>query len=211
MKILLADDHALFSGGFVLLLKQFLPDAQCFIASDFQGLNQLLDVHDDVDLLLVDWHMPGMQGLTSIRFLQQRYLSLPICVISAEESRPQIDLVLKTGISGYIPKSLDGDLMQVAIKKMLLGEVFTPPLHQPFSYIGHGEKTSTRILNELMLTKRQSEVLTLLAVGWADKAISRELGITPLTLRSHLKEIFKRLDVKNRTEAANKARQFGFL
>lgn len=211
MKILLADDHALFSGGFVLLLKQFLPDAQCLIANHFQGLNQLLEVHDDVDLLLVDWHMPGMQGLTSIRFLQQHYQSLPICVISAEESRTQIDLVLKTGISGYIPKSLDGELMQAAIKKMLMGEVFNPPFHQPFSYVGRDEKASKLIFNELMLTKRQMEVLALLAVGWADKAISRELGITPLTLRSHLKEIFKRLDVKNRTEAANKAREFGVL
>lgn len=211
MKILLADDHALFSGGFVLLLKQFLPDAQCLVANNFQGLNQLLEVHEDVDLLLVDWNMPGMQGLTSIRFLQQRYLSLPICVISAEESRAQIDLVLKTGISGYIPKSLDGELMQAAINKMLMGEVFNPPLHQPFSYVGHDEKVSKQILNALLLTKRQTEVLALLAVGWSDKAISRELGVTPLTLRSHLKEIFKRLDVKNRTEAANKAREFGFV
>lgn len=211
MNILLADDHALFSGGFVLLLKQFLPDAQCLIANSFQGLNRLLEVHDDVDLLLVDWNMPGMQGLTSLRFLQQQYQSLPICVISAEESRTQIDLVLKTGISGYIPKSLDGDAMQAAIKKMLMGEVFTPPLHQPFSYVGRDEKAANLMRNALMLTKRQTEVLVLLAEGLADKTISRELGITPLTLRSHLKEIFKRLDVNNRLEAANKARALGFI
>ena len=211
MKILLADDHALFSGGFVLLLRQFLPEAQCLIANNFQGLMQLLEVHDDVDLLLVDWHMPGMQGLTSIRFLQQHYQSLPICVISAEESRGQIDLVLKTGISGYIPKSLDGELMQAAIKKMLMGEVFNPPLHQPFSYVSREEKLAKLTLNELVLTKRQIEVLSLLAVGQADKMISRELGITPLTLRSHLKEIFKRLKVNNRLEAANKARELGFI
>lgn len=210
VKILLADDHALFSEGFALLIKQYLPQAECLVASSFQGLHQLLEAHDDVDLLLVDWNMPGMQGLTSIRYLQQHYQSLPICVISAEESPAQIELVLKTGISGYIPKSLDGDLMRLAMEKMLAGEVYKPPLHQPFSAFGYA-KTFVNSVNTCQLTKRQLEVLSLLAVGWSDKAISRELGVTPLTLRSHLKEIFRRLEVNNRMEAANKARQLGFF
>lgn len=211
MRFLIADDHALFANGFALLIGQLYDGAKCACTHDYKSLLAHPDV-SAVDLLFLDWHMPGMQGIYSIRMLQQSFPGLPICVISADESRTQLEYIMRTGISGFIPKSIQAGELKHAIDSMLGGEVYSP-LSASLSYAFPASlKTGhTHVAQSSMLTNRQMQILALLVDGNPNKMISQQLGIQESTLKTHIKLIFKALEARNRTEAVSKARKLGLV
>lgn len=207
MRFFIADDHALFADGFSLLIQQLFPVSTCACVHDYKSLL----LHPDVlgaDLLFLDWHMPGMQGIYSIRMLQQSYPGLPICVISADESRTQLPYIMRTGVSGFIPKSVQASELKNAIDTMLCGEVYEPMygvIERSDAILFKAEQSTH------LLTNRQMQILVLLMDGNPNKMISQKLGIQESTLKTHIKSIFRTLDAKNRTEAVNKARRLGLV
>lgn len=211
MRFLIADDHALFANGFALLVGQLYPGAHCAYTHDYKSLLGHPDIAT-VDLLFLDWHMPGMQGIFSIRMLQQSFPGLPICVISADESRTQQEYIMRTGISGFIPKSIQADELKSAIDSMLGGEVYSPmPSHMAHAITSGLRVAQPELTEPSVLTTRQMQILGLLVDGNPNKMISQQLGIQESTLKTHIKLIFKVLEARNRTEAVCKARRLGLV
>lgn len=208
MKVILADDHALFRDGFALLLQQHEPDVQCRVADSFEDALAWLKTDPDADLLMLDLNMPGMHGAKSVEAVQQGYPGLPVVILSGEESRSQMEALLAAGASGYIPKSSTAPVMISAIRLVMAGGVYVPP-QMVTSVCCSG---NTAIPNSSMhLTERQMEVLRLLARGLSNKLICRELDMSEGTLKTHINAIYRVLNVINRTEAALEAKRLGLV
>ena len=207
MKIILADDHNLFRGGFALLFRQFEADTEVLEAGGLGEALGLAAKHPDADLMFLDLNMPGMNGAVSIEEITAIHPQLPLVVLSANDGGHTVQSVMAAGASGFIPKSSSPAVMQSAIRLVLSGGVYLPP--QVLSM----EKPNlpSRTVRPANLTDRQLEVLRLLADGLPNKQICRELGLGEGTIKVHIAAIFRALGVNNRTEAANAARRAGLI
>jgi len=206
LKVILADDHALFRGGFALLFKQLEAGTVVLEAADLGEALALAADHPDADLMLLDLDMPGMNGPAGIRRVAEAHPQLPVIVLSASETRESVQAVIAAGALGFIPKSSSSAVMQSAVRLVLSGGVYLPAqlimTNAPGSP-GHDEPVK--------LTDRQRDVLRLLAAGMSNKQICRELDLGEGTIKVHIAAIFRTLDVGNRTEAASAARRLGLL
>jgi DNA-binding NarL/FixJ family response regulator len=205
MKILLADDHALFREGARYLLRQLDEAVQVLEAESCCAAIAHADAHDDIDLALLDLHMPGMDGIDCVVQFQQAHPSVPVVVLSGSESRLSVQAVLDVGALGYIPKSSSSQVMLSAIRLVLSGGVYLPPLllNQDTLLVDAVDDA----LPPCSLTERQMDVLRLLAAGKPNKLIARELGLGEGTIKVHLAGIFRAFGVNNRTEAVMAAQR----
>lgn len=212
MKIILADDHTLFRDGFVLLLKQLEAGAEVVAAASFDEALMHAREHPDADLMLLDLNMPGMRGLASVEEVLQTCQALPVAILSASESREDMERLLAAGASGFIPKSSSSQVMLSAIKLILAGGVYLPvQLLNPAQAESRSAQPEHPGRGAGPLTARQLDVLRLLAEGKSNKLICRELNLGEGTVKVHIAAIFRALNVSNRTEAALEAKRLGLL
>lgn len=205
MKFLVADDHDLFRDGLKALLKDKYPQAEFFDARTFDEIEQTLAEHGDLSVIFLDLNMPGM-GEERIRLLKEARPDLPIIVISGKEQPAEMQRILKMGASGYIPKSVSADITLSAIQLVLSGGTYIPA-----SAVGQ-RKSNDRIsqANVTLLTPRQQDILSLLARGLSNAQIAYELKISEGTVRIHVSNVLRTLNVTNRSQAAVAAlRYFG--
>jgi two-component system, NarL family, nitrate/nitrite response regulator NarL len=206
MKILHADDHSMFREGLGFFLK--LLDAQVvpLEAGNLQSTLDKLALESPVDLLLLDLEMPGMNGLEGFYVIRRRYPDLPIAIVSGVNDVRIIRTLLDGGARGYIPKLAGSEQLMNALRRILQGEIYLPDaLFIPASLSTAGDD------NASPLTSRQKEILPLLAEGMPNKQIAGALGVTEGTIKQHLKDLFKRLGARNRTQAVKEARRLGLL
>lgn len=209
MKVILADDHALFRDGFALLLQQHEPETECKLGNSLEDAFALLQSHPDTDILMLDLNMPGMRGVPSVQEVQHKYPGLPVIILTAEDSRSQMEALLAAGAAGYIPKSSSAGVMISAIRLVIAGGVYVPS-----EMLKGGLSAPLRgaVLNGVThLTERQLQVLRLLAMGKSNKLICRELNLGEGTIKVHLSAIYRALNVTNRTEAAMEAQRLGLM
>ncbi len=216
LRIVLADDHALFRGGLVLLIKLMDQPAEILEASDLDQATGYLAGGPPIDLLLLDLLMPGMNGIEGVRHICRNWPDVPVVIVSVKEDAKAIREALQAGAMGYIPKTSSPETTTNALKFILAGGVYVPPhiLHlsdtRPtlpaerdrggWQETPGGEKAS----DALGLTARQVEVLRLMAEGKSNKDIAADLDISPGTVKMHVSRIFKVLKVENRTQAASR-------
>ncbi|VAW52331.1 Two-component transcriptional response regulator, LuxR family [hydrothermal vent metagenome] len=200
MKTLIADDHPLVREGIQNVLKHINSDQTIFQAEDFSQARKIIKQHPKLDLILLDLYMPEMEGATSLVKLRQQLPCTPIVIISASEDIDDIRDVINNGANGYIHKSSNNEVMLNALRLVLSGGLYLPP-----------QWTIESTTQNESLTQRQKEIITLLATGKANKEIAREFSISDKTVKAHLSEIFKRLQVSNRTQAVHQARKLGIL
>lgn len=205
LKIILADDHALFRGGFALLFRQHEALATVLEADNLAGALDIAARHPDADLLLLDLHMPGMHGATSIRQIAQSHPQLPMVVLSADENKGVVQQVIAAGALGFIPKTATAAVMQSAIRLVLSGGIYLP------AQLVMATDGANRPHEPSKLTERQLDVLRLLADGMANKDICRRLDLSEGTVKVHISAIFRALNVSNRTEAARVAHDLQLL
>lgn len=205
MKILLADDHALFREGIKLVLKRLGPDITIVDASDYHELMDLATVNADADLVLVDLDMPGAEPFSALKGLLTRVPTLPVIVLTASESPEHMRKVMDIGVMGFIPKRETSDVMLSAIKLVLAGGVYIPKLMMKLN------QSNQREIDVDALTPRQLDVLRCLVIGKSNKQIGQELGLTEATVKVHVSAIFRALAVNNRTQAARAAEDLGLL
>ena len=196
MKIILADDHTLFRSGFALLFKQGEAMATVLEADNLAGALDIAVRHPDADLMLLDLHMPGMQGATSVRQVVQAHPQLPLVMLSADESEGMVQQVIAAGALGFIPKSATPAVMQSAIRLVLSGGIYVP------AQLIMATHRMNRPQGPGKLTERQQDVLRLLADGMGNKDICHRLDLSEGTVKVHIAAIFRSLNVRNRTEAA---------
>ena len=127
MKILLADGQTLFREGLRLVLKGFNEDLRIVETVDFSETLRAGEEHRDLDLILIDFHMPGMEGWTGIKNLRKRLPDIPVAVMSRTADQRHVRQSIECGAVGYIPKTLSGKVLIAALNLILSGGVYLPP------------------------------------------------------------------------------------
>lgn len=189
MKLLLVDDHALFLQGISLIFEARRPDYQVVQANCAELAQQKLNQHIDIDLILVDLSMPKMDGIAFIKDILQHGFDIPFAVLSANTEADKIAQVLNIGASGFLPKSLNAEELLAAIDSMIAGEIFIPKQQI--------DSNEPKIKDQF--THRQRQIIDGLIAGQTNNEIATQLCISSETVKSHLKLIYKKLEVKNRS------------
>ena len=204
--VIVADDHPLFRTAIKEALEAEQGETNFLEASSFESLQELVDEQKEVDLVLLDLHMPGVSGFAGLVYLCKRYPSVPVVIISANEDPVVIKRALEHGAAGFIPKSSSIDTITQAISSILLGEIWAPALTQSDL---PGNNTSEVELAERMaqLTPQQFKVLMMMSQGLLNKQIAYELGVSEATIKAHVTAIMTKLGVSNRTQAVLAANQ----
>jgi two-component system nitrate/nitrite response regulator NarL len=211
MKLLIVDDHAILREGLVALLRQFEQGADVLQASDAAEGLRLAEAHPDLNAVFLDLNMPDQSGMELIPVFAKRCPQVPVIVLSSSEDPRDVSLALKSGAFGYVPKSASPRNILSALRLVLSGEVYVPPLMLELAPSLAGESGQAMSEASGRLTERQTEVLRQLCRGLSNKEISRTLDLSEKTTKSHITAIFKALGVVNRTQAASAARRAGIV
>lgn len=207
MRLVLADDHNLFREALCHYLRQSFADIDIVEASSLEeGLRAVEGGKPDA--LLLDFVMPGMNGVNGIIRAKQRCPDVPIVVLSGNISQEEADKAVRSGAAGVISKDLTGKALIDGLQRILAGERFVTSSAWMGTASARGaEAAKERAWLTFGLTPRELEVLRLLVRGMADKAIARELGIAGITVRMHLRNVFRKLRARNRVDAVRIALQ----
>lgn len=198
-KILIADDHPLFRDALQQVVDQAFPHANVLEAST---LDEAMGIAagDDLDLLLLDINMPGMNGFNGLIALRNAVPATPIVVVSADEERETIQQALTLGAAGFIPKSMAKDAMVQGLHDVINGKVYMPvDLASPQR--GHTVVDDDFRQGYAALTGQQRKVLEMLVLGKSNKVIAFELDIAESTVKAHVSAILRKLRVNSRTQA----------
>jgi DNA-binding NarL/FixJ family response regulator len=205
VKIILADDHALIRRGMRTELAALDAELTIVEAVDALTLRHALEANMDADLALIDVYMPGMQGARSIADLHEAFPTVPLVALSGEEHLATVQAMLRAGAAGFIPKSGKPEVMLQAIRLVLAGGQYLPPLLlREATMTGQADDPDCWCL---ALTPRQREIVSLLALGLSNKEIVKQLNLSEGTIKSHIATIFRILGVHNRTAAVTSARK----
>lgn len=202
MKILIVDDHALFREGLCYVLKSLEAQVSILEASNYDSALRCAAENADIDLILLDLHLPGKNGFTILNALIQRYPALPVVIISASNQHSDIQRTIDAGAMGYIPKDTTSAVMLNALRLVLSGGVYVP---QRLAQQNRQHSNN----NGPDLTPRQLQVLSLLTQGDSNKEIAFKIDIAEATVKMHITSILKTLGVSNRTQAALAAEKMG--
>lgn len=205
MKIIFADDHTLFRESLRHVLEQLADGVALLEAGNHQGMMALADGHPDADLALVDLGMPGQDGLAAVAALAAKHPTLPVVVLSGNDDPDCMDRALRSGASGFIPKSETTAVMLSALRLILSGGIYVPP-----ALMQHG-RPSSALPNGSGLTPRQRDVLQGLNEGHSNKEIGRRLQMSEATVKAHITAIFRALGVSNRLQAVRVADRLRLL
>ncbi len=198
--VIVADDHPLFRTAIKEALQESQGDTTFLEASSFETLQELVEHNPDVDLILLDLHMPGVSGFAGLVYLCKRYPSVPVVIISANEDPLVIKRALDHGAAGFIPKSSNIKVITGAINEILMGEIWAPVTSSPNL---PGNNVSELAMAERMaqLTPQQFKVLMMVSQGLLNKQIAYDMGISEATVKAHVTAIMNKLGVSNRTQA----------
>ena len=168
-------------------------------AGTFEEVSEFLEHNaPDIDLILLDLSMPGVRGFSGLMYLRAQYPGLPVVVVSANDDPAVIRRCMEFGASGFIPKTLGIEALRAAVKRVLQGEVWTPPDVD----LTHRSDVETAAIARLStLTPQQVRVLMMLSAGLLNKQIAYELGVSEATVKAHVSAILQKLGVESRTQA----------
>jgi two-component system nitrate/nitrite response regulator NarL len=193
--MLVVDDHAVLRQGLAALLVDSGAAREVLHAADqAQGL-ALLAAHPDLDAVLLDLKLPDSEGLGAITAFGQQSPSVPIVIVSASEDPTDVRRALELGALGYVPKSASPETLLSAIRLVLSGAIYIPPLMLDAS-------EPQAVVRASALTPRQTEILAAIAGGGSNRDIGQMFGLSEKTVKAHISAIFRTLGVSSRTQAA---------
>ncbi len=211
MKLLIVDDHAIVREGVAAMLRQAGPDTMVLQAGDGAEGVRLAEAHPDLDAVFLDLQMPGADGMSAVPEFGRRRPDRPVIVLSSSEDPEDVRRALGLGALGYVPKSALPQTLLSALRLVLAGDIYVPPLMVDAAARGGPSAPAADAGRHGALTERQREVLQLLSEGLSNKDIGRALNLSDKTVKAHITAIFKALDVVNRTQAASAARRAALL
>jgi DNA-binding NarL/FixJ family response regulator len=208
LRLLLADDHEMVRVAMRQALAPLADTIEWHEAADAVAAERSIERNPDLDLAILDLHMPGAGDIQWIASLRERQPTVPLLVLSGDEDPQLVRSLIDLGVAGFIPKSDSAAVILQAVRLVLSGGTYAPlrlmargdGAEQPRSAASAGVGT-------MGLTSRQVEVLRLLARGLPNKLIARELAVSEGTVKVHLLAIFRTLGVHNRTQAVVEAQK----
>lgn len=216
MNILVADDHQLFLDGIHHILNKLDANIVLTEAVRAEQAIEILESGEEFDLILIDLCMPGMNGMSILQRMHERNVWLPLVVVSSEEDIHIIKSSLDAGALGFIPKSHNSQQMIAALNAILEGEVYIPQeIERQINNLETSRPPVESVKNNSLktsgITKRQYDVLQLLAKGYSNKQIASSLFLTEHTIKAHNSALFSALHAGNRTECVQNALHQGIL
>ena len=202
MKVLLADDHRLIIEG----VRAALADADDIeIVGEASNGAQVMPLANRLrpDVVLLDVRLPQIDGFACLQMLRQRFPEIKVVMLSVFSDPERIQAALKRGACGYIVKSINPRDLASALRQAVDGDVYLT--------LGMPEEDKASGARDAGLTEREITILRAATRGLSNRAIGRELWVTEQTVKFHLTNIYRKLDVTNRTEAARAAYALGLV
>ncbi|WP_431051145.1 response regulator [Roseateles sp. L2-2] len=229
MRVLLIDDHPLILAALQTVIQGLGEDVQVLGADSAAQARDTLKSRQDFDLVLLDLNLGDASGFDVLEEFRAQYPSLPVVVISASDRASDVIRAIDQGAMGFIPKRTGNDVLAQALKLVMSGGIYVPPmslgsdappepepvavaaseaapgnsakLNQVQALASQAGYQTTEGLESLQLTPRQTDVLALLLQGKPNKIIARELGVSVETIKDHVAAVLKALGVSSRTQA----------
>jgi DNA-binding NarL/FixJ family response regulator len=200
LSILIADDHPLFRSALQQVIEQLYPRATLHQAADVSELQQCLDQHRGIGLLLLDLHMPGALGYSALSWFTGQYPKTPVIMISANSHPDTVRRAIDHGAAGFLSKSAQVSDMKSCIEQVMAG---SRGLHPGLNASGGGASLQSLDVADALssLTPQQFRVVSMLVEGLLNKQIAYELNVKEATIKAHMTEIFRKLGVHSRTQA----------
>lgn len=204
IKVMIADDHSMVRQG----IKQILElEDDIEVTAQANDGNEAIELYKKKkpDVILMDINMPGKNGIQAIKELVSYNNDVRILVLTIHEDREYLFKTLHLGAMGYVLKDAEPSTLVEAIRTINNGESYIQPnmtreLVKEFNRITHSERKDKHAENNL--TAREVEVLELIAEGMINKEIAKQLFISEKTVKNHVSNIFRKLNVSDRTQAA---------
>ena len=205
MKILVVDDHALIREGLRQVLRGLENDVDVLEAGSCARAFELAQQEPELDLVLLDYHLPDMNGLEALDVFARQHPALPIIVLSGSVNPRIMQQVMQKGAAAFVTKSGMSDELLSVTRLVLAGGVHMPSL--PIL----GAEEGSADLPPPLFTPRQEEVLQLLLDGYSNKEIGRMLYLSEETVKNHVSNILRGFGVTTRTQAVLAAKRHGFV
>ena len=205
MKILIADDHDLLKDTLVLFL-QGEGNIETVTASDFDGAISMVDTKGPFDLVMLDYNMPGMNGLEGLKTALGHNGGQTVALMSGIATRAVAEEALALGAAGFVPKTLSAKSLVNAVRFMAMGEQYAP-----IDFMTQEEEEAAPNPLAEKLSRRELQVLEGLSQGKSNKEIARDLDLQEPTIKLHVKTLYRKIGAGNRTQAALIAKQEGLF
>ena len=207
LKILVVDDHALVREGLRQVLKGLDEHVEVLDAANCARAFELSKQHPDLDLVLLDYHLPDLNGLQALDVFRAQHPELPIVMLSGSANPRTMQQVLARGAAGFVTKSSVSDELLRALRQVMHGDVYVPAEAAADS----AESLDLPELPEVMpkFTRRQEDVLLELLNGRTNREISVSMNLSEETVKSHVSAILRVLGVQTRMQAVLAAGRLG--
>lgn len=200
--LVLADDQAMMRDGLRPFIQAAIPGVVLHEAGSHDEMIAHLQAGQPVDLLVVDPAMRGMGGFPGLTTLRRQFPALACAVLSTQCDRQRIVEAMRLGLRGYIPKQMSAAALASALRLVLVGEKFLPAGLIEAALAEAAPAPAAPSSLDARLTPREAAVLALIREGLTNKLIARRLGLSEVTVKSHLYNLFRKLKVRSRLEAA---------
>ncbi len=199
MRVLIADDHDLVREALASFLKSE-GVAEIVTVPTLDDAIRAADESGSFDLVLLDYNMPGMNGLEGLGRMLAANDRRPVAILSGNVSKAIAEQAIRAGAAGFVPKTMSSRSMVSAVRFMAAGEVYAP-----FNILQQADTASGN------LSQRETDVLRGLCEGKSNKEIARSLDLQEVTIKLHVKTLSRKLNAKNRTHAAMIARELNLI
>ena len=209
MRVLVVDDHPLFRDGIISLLEAAGLD----VVGQAQNGVEAVDLTQTLqpDLVLMDISMPKMTGLQALEAIKAAQPETQVVVLTVSEDDEDLLAAVQAGASGYLLKNLDADQFLELLVGLQQGEAAMTRKTTARLIAGVAARAAQPQEDEVRLTKRELELLHLVAAGFSNKAIGQQLSVSENTVKYHMRNILQKLQVQNRAEAVHVAMQAGWI
>jgi DNA-binding NarL/FixJ family response regulator len=210
-KFLIIDDHPMFREAMQIAVRTVYPKAEIHEATDIEGaLDMIAGLRRGYDLALLDLTMPGTTGFDGLLLIRTRFPRLPILIVSGLDDPRVIREALSYGISGFVSKSAKKAELANAITTVISGAVYLPDWFERSASRVASAENADLIARLGSLTPQQMRVLQMLRLGKLNKQIAHELDVGETTVKAHVSEILRKLNVFSRTQAVIEASKIDF-
>lgn len=210
VRFLIVDDHPLFREALQLAIQSAYPEAEIVEASSIAAAQQTLASEQPFDLLLLDLTMPGTRGFDGLIELRAARPKQPILVVSALDDPRIVHEAMTCGAAGYISKSVRKRDLAEAIQDVMAGLVVLPKGYVPPAADRAPSREADLAARVASLTRQQLRVLQMVRQGMLNKQIAHELSVGETTIKAHVSEIMRKLNVVSRTQAVIEVARLDF-